>query len=199
MELQNLTPGGFAANCYLLREGNDAVLIDCTVDPRTLKEALEGSVLRAILLTHGHFDHMLTTPAVRAAFSAPILLHEGDANFPTDSQKNAYATFFGSDATYLPPDRLLTGGECLQLGALSIQVIHTPGHTPGGVLYRTGDLLFTGDTIFAHGYGRTDLFGGDGQALRRSLRSLQALPQALHIYPGHGPDRTLQAALASLF
>ncbi len=199
MNIQNLTPGGFASNCYLLTKGNDAVLIDCTADPLALRAALGDRTLHAIVLTHGHFDHMLTSAAVKAHFAAPVLLHRADAEFPSDGQKNAYTVFFGSEGNYPPPDRLLDGGEQLHFGTLSLEVIHTPGHTPGCVMYRTGNLLFTGDTLFFGGFGRTDLFGGDAQALRHSLASLERLPNDLQIYPGHGGDATLQAALDYLY
>ena len=199
VNVQNLTPGGFASNCFLLTKGKDALLIDCTVDPHTLRTALGERTLHAILLTHGHFDHMLSVAAVKAQFDLPVLLHRGDAEFPADGEKNAYSLFFGSAKAYPTPDRLLEQGELLQFGELTLEVLHVPGHTPGCVCYRIDDLLFTGDTLFFGGYGRTDLFGGDEAALRRSLASLERLPKDLRIYPGHGGDATLQAALDYLY
>ncbi len=199
MDIQNLSPGGFASNCYLLSVGQDAVLIDCTVDVPTLRAALCTRTLHAILLTHGHFDHMLSVSAVKAAFDVPILLHKGDAELPADGEKNAYAVFFGSDAAYPDADRLIQDGEHLTFGALDLEVLHTPGHTQGCVCYRAARALFTGDTVFARGFGRTDLYGGQSSLLFRSLRALCDLPQALRIYPGHGTTAPLGAALNQLF
>lgn len=199
MEIRNLTPGGFASNCYLVREGSDAVLIDCTADPREVEAALEGATLHAILLTHGHFDHMLSTARMKARFGVPILLHGDDADLPSDGEKNAHALFFGSDVAYLDADRSLEDGEQLRFGALTLTVRHTPGHTRGCVMYRARDALFTGDTIFAAGYGRTDLYGGNAAVLRATLGALDTLPEGLRIYPGHGGTATLKEALNRLF
>ncbi len=198
MEIKALTPGGFAANCYLVSEGEDAVLIDCAAPLTDLRAALGTKTLHAILLTHGHFDHMLTADAVRAHFDIPLYLHAADADCPVDGKKNAYAVFFGADRAYGAPSHTLKHGEILTFGALSLTVVHVPGHTHGCVTYRVGDALFTGDTLFAAGIGRTDLYGGDTDKLLRSLRKLADLPHSLRIYPGHGEDATLGAALNRL-
>lgn len=100
MDILNLTPGGFASNCYLVKCGNDAVLIDCTADAHRVSEALGDAKLHAILLTHGHFDHMLTVSRIQRELSAPLYLHARDAEFPTDARKNAFAAFFPQDVTY---------------------------------------------------------------------------------------------------
>ena len=199
MDILNLTPGGFASNCYLVKCGNDAVLIDCTADAHRVSEALGDAKLHAILLTHGHFDHMLTVSRMQRELSAPLYLHARDAEFPTDARKNAFAAFFPQDVTYPPADHLLCGGECLTFGTLSVHVTHVPGHTGGCVLYRIGEALFTGDTIFSAGFGRTDLYGGDEVALRTSLALLHTLPPTLTIYPGHGESALLGDALDRLF
>ncbi len=199
MEIRTLFPGGFAANTYLVREDKDAVLIDCTAPVAEIRAALCDATLHAILLTHGHFDHLLTLDAVSAETGVPVCLHESDAELPPDGTKNAYAIFFGRNAVYRAPDRLLTHGEHLAFGALTFDVISTPGHTRGSVLYRMGNALFTGDTVFAAGYGRTDFYGGDPAALLASLRSLEGLPRTLRIYPGHGEGATLGEALDRLF
>ena len=195
MEIKALTPGGFAANCYLVSEGEDAVLIDCTAPLSDVRDALGTKKLHAILLTHGHFDHMLTADAVRTRFDVPLYLHEADADCPADGQKNAYAVFFGMDRAYGAPSHTLKHADSLVFGALTLTVSHVPGHTRGCVTYRVGDALFTGDTLFAAGVGRTDLYGGDTDKLLHSLRRLADLPRTLRIYPGHGEDATLGAAL----
>ncbi|MBQ3483782.1 MAG: MBL fold metallo-hydrolase [Clostridia bacterium] len=205
MEIQNLYPGGFASNCYLVRKGTDAVLIDATADPETVQRALAktGATLHAILLTHGHFDHMETAAALRTAFGVPLLLAAPDRDFPADAKKNAHALFFGEDHAYPTPDRTLFDGEVLTFGSITLTVRATPGHTPGSVFYLTEDanapIAFSGDTVFAEGFGRCDLWGGDSAAMRRTLNALRALPRKTRIYPGHGEGGTLGTALDLLF
>ena len=200
MRTQNLTPGGYAANCYLLTEGKTAILIDPTCPVATLEKALaeSGATLAAILLTHGHFDHMLTVAEIKAKTNAPIYLGRGDYDLPANGEKNAFAVFFGFDRTYPNADRLLQDGEVLTLGEITLTVKEAPGHTRGSLLYLTDGLAFTGDTVFAAGYGRYDLYGGDATALKASLDALRALPRNTVIYPGHGESATLGAALDAL-
>lgn len=200
MQIESLYPGGYAANCYLVTVQNAAVLIDCTAPAANVLEALKrhGATLRAILLTHGHFDHMLTVEEVAAATGAPVFLANGDRDLPPDGKKNAFAVFFGYGKAYPEADVLFEAGEVLSFGGLSVSTQGTPGHTHGSVVYLIGDVAFTGDTLFANGYGRYDLYGGDGDALLKSLKALAALPKGTVIYPGHGESATLSTALAKL-
>ena len=117
----------------------------------------------------------------------------------TDAEKNAEYLFFGRRTNRHAPDRLLTDKDSIPLGDTVITVHHTPGHSQGSVCYHVGNALFTGDTLFSAGYGRYDLYGGDPNALVRSLSSLRAFDQDLTIYPGHGGTSTLGAALDNLF
>lgn len=197
LQLQVFAPGGYAANCYLLTKADTAVLIDATADCAHVKRALleTGAKLAAILLTHGHFDHMLRAKELVAAFAVPLFLHASDAACPGDGEQNASAFFFKAPMVFAPADRLLCGGEALCFGSLSLRALHTPGHTAGSLTYLCGDLAFTGDTLFARGYGRTDLPGGDPAALQRSLTKLATLPSDTRIYPGHGNDAALADAL----
>lgn len=201
MEITDLSPGGFASCCYLVTEGNDAVLIDCTAPAERVREALvdRNAGLHAILCTHGHFDHLLTADALRRLLDAPLYIHEADAEMPEDGQKNAHATFFGFDRVWRPAEQTFEGGEVLTFGKLSFRVLHTPGHSRGSSVFLTNDVAFTGDTLFAAGYGRTDLYGGDATQLRRSLQTLSELEGSLRIYPGHGESTTLQNALNFLY
>ena len=200
MKIENLAPGGFAACTYLVTKGPDAVLIDCAASPAAIERALtaQGATLRAILLTHGHFDHILTADAVRKHFGVPMLVHEADAELPQDAFKNASAVFDLS-ITAAPPERCFTNGERLLFGELCFEVCHTPGHTAGCAVLFAEDAAFTGDTLFHGGFGRTDLFSGNEAQLRASLRALSLYDPSFRIYPGHGSCATLGDALNLLF
>lgn len=201
MEITDLGSRGFASCCYLVTQNCDAVLIDCSAPVSTVKAALQakGCDLHAILCTHGHFDHILTADAMREAFGVPLYIHEADAEMLPDGHKNAYSTFFGGPFSQSPPERVFIHGDLLTFGSLSLQAMHTPGHSRGSSVFLSDETLFSGDTLFAGGYGRTDLYGGDAAALRRSLQGLSALDSSLTVYPGHGESTTLKHALNILF
>ncbi len=200
MNIYDLSPGGFAAATYLVTEGDTAVLIDCAAPVESVLDTLKksGTALRAILLTHGHFDHMLTVADVKAKTGAPVYLARADADLPADSEKNAFSLFFGTSHTYPNADHLFDDGDVLRFGALSFNVMATPGHTRGSSTFLCENALFTGDTLFAAGYGRCDLFGGDITTLIASLKRLSLLPHDLTIYPGHDRATTLGNALQNL-
>ena len=201
MKIRSISPDSFASNCYLVVEGDRAMVVDPGVSLRAIRSALEaeGAECCGILLTHGHFDHILSLDELRDAYpDAPVYLHAADAELLSDGEKNAFALFMGQDRAWRPADHLLTDGEILLLGDARIRVHHTPGHTRGSVCYRCGDDLITGDTLFADGYGRYDLYGGEPGTLFRSLRMLTELPPTLRIHPGHGMSTTLGDALSSI-
>lgn len=200
MKIHDLSPGGFAANTYLITKGMGAVLIDCAAPAADVLAALEkeGAKLLAILLTHGHFDHMLTVADVRASTGAPVYLARADADLPADGEKNAFSLFFGSDRAYPDADLLFGDGDTLTFDELTFKLLSTPGHTRGSSCFLCENALFTGDTLFAAGYGRCDLFGGDMKALAASLEKLSALPHDLTIYPGHDRVEALGTALQNL-
>ena len=193
MEIQALQVGSIPTNCYLVFDPGrtDALVIDPGDNPERIFAALNGRTPAAVLLTHGHFDH---TGALSAFAGVPIYIHEADAPMLSDPHLSV-----GDGNGDLRPrpaaTHLLADGEQLHLAGLDIAVLHTPGHTPGGVTYQIGDALFTGDTLFAHGYGRTDLPGGDFSALRRSLRRLLHLAGDFRVFPGHSESTTLNHEL----
>lgn len=198
MEIENLYPGSWGSNCYLLTVGSHAALVDPSANASTLMAAVaqKGAVLDFILLTHGHFDHIVSMDELRQHTDAPVMIHEGDAEMPGDATKNAFYTFFRKERTYRDADRELADGEVLMLGNEPIRVIHTPGHSPGSVCYLCNDqFLLTGDTLFDEGVGRCDLWKGDADRLRESLAQLRTYPQNLRIYPGHGAPARLGIAL----
>lgn len=200
MEIENLCPGGFAANCYLAAEGSDAVLIDPTAPVSEVKAALQkkNATLRAVLLTHGHFDHLLTAEQIRKAFQVPLLVHESDSEMLPNGEKNASLSFLYQAICCSPADKTFRHGEMLRFGAITLSVMHTPGHSPGSSVFCTGNVAFTGDTLFAEGYGRTDLWGGSTPALCASLKALSGLDPQTRIYPGHGESTALRYAISLL-
>ena len=199
MEIENLYPGSWGSNCYLLTVGSHAALVDPSANASTLMDAVaqKGALLDYILLTHGHFDHIVSIDTLRQYTDAPVIIHENDAEMLGDSSKNAFYTFFRQERTYCDADRLLNDGESLKIGDETIRVIHTPGHSPGSVCYlcNEGQFMLTGDTLFDEGVGRCDLWKGDRDRLRDSLKKLRDYPQNNLIYPGHGAPARLGIAL----
>lgn len=201
VKIRSICPDSFASNCYLVIEGEQALVVDPSVSVNAIQSALAAERARCvgILLTHGHFDHILSLDELRDAYpDATVYLHAADAELLTDGNKNAFSLFMGQNRTWRPADHLLTDGEIILLGDARVRVRHTPGHTRGSVCYLCGDDLITGDTIFAQGYGRYDLYGGEYGALCSSLRLLTELSPSLRIHPGHGPSATLGDALSSI-
>lgn len=180
-----LTVGELATRCYVLwLEGrDDCLVIDPGAEAETIRRACGGKRIAAILLTHGHFDHI---GAVRELMAEDTVLavHRLDAPLLSDPQANV-SWMLGRSVTAPAPTRLLEEGDEVEAAGMTLQVLHTPGHTPGGVCYALGENLFTGDTMFDRGYGRTDLPGGDEAALIRSLRRLTSLRRTCRIFAGH--------------
>ena len=198
MEIQNLYPGSWGSNCYLLTVGAHAAVVDPSADAKSIVAVLQskGLSLEAILLTHGHFDHIVSVDTLREQTGAPLCIHREDGEMLPDSRKNAFHTFFRMERRYREAERLLEHGDEIRLGDEIIRVLSTPGHSKGSIcLLCNNELLITGDTLFAEGYGRYDLYGGDAEQLFASLASLRTLPRDLTIYPGHGAPAKLGTAL----
>ena len=175
MEIIALSSTGFSSNCYIVHNGTQAFVVDPSISEKKILSKLKEKnlSLKGILLTHGHFDHIFCAKELREKTGVPIYIHELDDEMLTDGTKNAYLTFFGQNFTIGKADILLHDGDVIPFGNESIKVIHTPGHTKGSVCYDTGEILITGDTLFAQGFGRYDLYGGDGKILFRSLQSMK--------------------------
>ena len=189
-------PGCFRANCYLVWSQNEAALIDPTADPDQVAAALaaRGLRLKYILLTHAHYDHLMTLYDPAAFADLPVCIHAADAPALGDV-RTLVANLFGIRTP--PPARAvqtLADGDTLPLGDEVLTVHHTPGHTPGSVCYAVGDRWLTGDTLFADSIGATRFPGGDGDLLFASLACVLADPPA-HIYPGHGADAPMAEVL----
>ena len=190
--------GSLDVNCYFIADASSrkAAIIDPGASPENIEAIIEREKLIpvAIINTHGHYDHIGADAALKKKFGIPLLIHRADAPFLTDSSLNG-SCYMGVDITGVSADRLLDNGDTINVGALEFTVIHTPGHTPGGICLWTEDLLFTGDTLFCGSVGRCDLAGGDEDILNASLKILKTLPETLRILPGHGPECTLSKEL----
>lgn len=183
IDIRTYVLGPLETNCYIVSQPgkNDVVVIDPGDDIAALEKAIAGKYVCGVLITHAHYDHILGLPALK---DCPIYVHEADAPAMTKSEYNMAPADAAQPCT--PATHTVKDGDVISLAGIDFTVLHTPGHTLGGVCYQAGDILFTGDTLFAHGYGRTDLYGGNFSQLRQSLRTL--LRMSVHIYPGHGED-----------
>lgn len=187
--------GPFATNCYIIAcpVTREAAIIDPgQSDPwiaTTVREA--GVTVKAVWLTHAHLDHIGGVEMCRERWQAPVSIHPADVPMLTDPRLNGSART-GTPLRISPPDNLFQEGQEAAVGTLRFQVLHTPGHTPGGICLHTSGHLIAGDTLFAGSIGRTDFPGGDHTALIRSIRQkLFALPDDTLVYPGHGPETTI--------
>lgn len=187
-----LPVGSIQANAYILYDDarDDCLVIDPGAEPEGIRLACAGKRLAAILLTHGHADHTGAVADLRSP-EAPVFIHAADAQMLANPSLNLFAMVGGRESQG-EPDFCLEEGP-FELAGLSIEALHTPGHTPGSCCFQIGDILFTGDTLFRNGVGRTDLPGGDAQALRASLSRLLALGEDIVVCPGHGGETTIGA------
>ncbi len=195
-ELTRLVLGPLQTNCYLLLcpVTRTALVIDPADQANEILAAARdrGAHIDQILLTHTHPDHLAALPSLRQATGARVLAHRLDVEM-----LQQHGRFYGlreEQIAQLLPDVQLEGGEELRIGQITATVIPTPGHTPGGITLQVADLLFTGDTLFNQGIGRTDFPGGNLDALLASIQQrLFTLPEEYQVFPGHGPSTTIGA------
>lgn len=184
MKVHTLPLGSYQTNTYILQNENHCVIIDPGYEPDMILAFLQahGLTADAILLTHGHFDHVGGVRQLAADLECPVYIHEADLSLPP--QLTAGMLYYTD---------LYTEGDQLLLAGLSIRVMHTPGHTPGSVCLLCDDVMFSGDTLFSGSCGRTDLPGGSWTTIAQSLKRLAALKKNYRVYPGHAEPTTLDA------
>jgi len=199
MEIDCLVLGLYETNCYVLRKDagdGKCVIIDTGLDADGMVEYLTAKKLdpAAVILTHGHADHIGGVAGVKDKWpDAVIYVHQADASMLTNVNENL-SLLTGVAVESPPADVLLKDGDIVDEAQIKLMVLHTPGHTPGGIsLYAQQDaLVFSGDTLFADSVGRTDFPGGDMQQLVRSIKTkLFILPEATVVYSGHGPQTSI--------
>lgn len=190
MEIKRLVTGLFSTNTYILEIDNKIILIDPACKEEKLEPYLKDKELLAVLLTHGHFDHIKACDDLANKYNVPIYLNSDDIYLTKD---NSQGKVFGIQAvpTISIKTTDLKEGD-MSIGPFEFEVIFTPGHTKGSVCFKFDDCIFTGDTLFKGSAGRTDLDGGDYTALKASLKLLKDLNPSLIVYPGHDEISTIE-------
>ena len=190
MKVETLVLGAIETNCYIISDNNTVLIIDPGFSPRRLIEKINneyGGRLSAVLLTHGHFDHIGAVDALVRTYNCPVYGCKDDERLFRDISVNQMfrqGAVVNSEIEWLEDDKIT-------IGNIDIKVYYTPGHSPGSVMFEIGGMLFSGDTIFYESVGRTDLYGGSYSQLKQSLAVLQSLPFDMVIYPGHGEKTTV--------
>ncbi len=192
MEINSLVLGPLGTNCYLVSGEKGAVVIDPGFKSDEVKSFLEkhSDKERMIILTHAHFDHIGAAPELQEELDIKIAIGEKDNPALADGNINM-SIAFNFDIKPFSADILLKDGEILNVGDLCFKIIETPGHTVGGISLLSGDVLFSGDTLFYESVGRTDLPGGDFNTLLMSLERLFELDENTKVYSGHGVPTTI--------
>ncbi len=196
MKVIKLEVGHIGTNCYIVfcEETKEAAVIDPGGNEGEILGIIAREKLKVpyIINTHGHADHIEANSKIKNATGAAILIHQNDAQMLVDARGNLSA-FFGNGVVTDPADRILSDGDTIDIGSsIHFKVLHTPGHTPGGISLLSGNVLFSGDTLFAESVGRTDFPGGSYQQLLKSIKEkLMVLDDDVQVLPGHGPGTTI--------
>ncbi|MDR7856423.1 MBL fold metallo-hydrolase [Tissierella sp.] len=195
MKIIRIPAGIYAANCYIIFSDNikEGIIVDPGGDAdEILSYIRENDIkIKYIILTHGHGDHIGGVAKLKDELKVPVMIHEADRDMLVDGSKNLSSVMaMGSIA--IEPDRLIKDGDCIAFGDLEAKIIHTPGHTQGGICIMVEDNIITGDTLFAGSIGRTDLFGGDFDTIIKSIKEkLMNYADDVKIHPGHGGASTI--------
>ncbi|MDO4561058.1 MAG: MBL fold metallo-hydrolase [bacterium] len=199
MNIKRFPLGMLWTNCYLIwDDAGDGFVVDPGGPAKEVEDFIRSHDIRVhwIILTHGHSDHIGGISDLRNLSENGVAIHSEDAECLTSASKNL-STYMGETVELPSAEKLLKEGDRLKVGKMTLDVIHTPGHTLGGIciVVTDGDeqILISGDTLFARSIGRSDLPGGDEDVLIESLKKLDGLPDKLRVFPGHGPETTIGA------
>ncbi len=196
LKVKTIVVGLLGTNCYLAidAETNQGIIIDPGADKEKILRAVSrsGAIFTAVVNTHGHFDH-IAADSIKTELGIPLLIHKLEMpRFSNGLADQMMLLGFGPAEAIPEPDQFLKEGDEIRVGNEKLIVWHTPGHTPGGICLLGKGLVFTGDTLFCEGVGRTDLEGGSDYDLNKSLERLLRLSGEMIVYPGHGPSSTIE-------
>lgn len=198
MHIKSLSLGPLGTNCYILSKENTCLIIDPGGDDHLIKEYVKKNNLTplAVLLTHAHFDHIGAVQEIRTYYNINVYLHDSEKTWLENPELNRSIVFLGAENAYQidAPDSIIEPGE-LTIGDFNMEVVHTPGHSPGSVtfIFEEDELIVSGDVLFQRGIGRTDLPGGDMKQLAQSIvTKLYVLNERFIVYPGHGPATNIK-------
>jgi len=194
MILERIVVGPLEENTYIIGDEvtNQAIVVDPGDESDRIIEIIKerGLQVHTIICTHTHFDHVGAVGDIKKATGARILIHKEDQQVYETAKD--HAAFWGYDFDDIPqPDGFIDEGDDIQVGDIKFRVMHTPGHSPGGICLYGGGVLITGDTLFKGSVGRTDFPGGSMEELKKSFRRLLGLPEGTKIFSGHGPETTV--------
>lgn len=203
MKVKKMVVGIFESNCYILWDEKDkeAIVVDPGEEGERIIEVVRKDSLkiRSIINTHTHIDHIGANDFLREKTGAPLLVYSADVFLLQNAELNL-SSLAGKDRSFGLPDRVLEERDEIRVGGFSLRVLHTPGHTPGSICLYGDNKLFSGDTLFAGGIGRTDLTGGNSKELQKSIKDkILTLPDEVVVYPGHGPSTTIGKERGSNF
>ena len=195
MKIIKLEVGPLGANCYIVYcvKTLQGAVIDPGGNGKEIIEILSRDNIKLVCIinTHGHADHIAANDEIKEATGAPVFIHGADAKMLISAQGNL-SSYIGKDLFCEPADRLLNDGEVIMVGQIEFQVIHTPGHTLGGICLKTNDIVFSGDTLFQQSIGRTDFPGGSHSQLIHSIKNkLLVFGDSTSVLPGHGAATTI--------
>lgn len=195
MKYENVIVGPLETNCYLIycEETLECAVMDPGAEPEKIIRAINELNLKPVILinTHGHVDHVGANKDIKEKYDIPLLMHSADVPMLKNILQSGLGLLLGAKSSPLP-DRLLLEGDEIKIGTSSLQTIYTPGHSPGCLCFLRDDLLFSGDTLFCGGVGRTDLPGGSWEKMMDSIKNkVLILPDKTIVLPGHGPHTTV--------
>lgn len=198
MEIKTLQLGFFGVNCYMLQFDAKCIIIDPGADAQKIINYLESQRLNPLMVvnTHGHYDHIGAVPDMVDRYGIPFYIHPLEKDTVANPEVNMSAAFGGSLFS-ISAYQVIDQKTKSRLSDLGLEIIHTPGHTPGSVAIKTGECLFCGDLLFQGAIGRTDLPGGSLAEIKKSLRKIRKMDKNLLLYPGHGPQTTLAHELGA--
>lgn len=195
MIFENFIVGALEVNCYLIgcQQSKEIAVIDPGGEAQRIISTIEEKCYKPLYIinTHGHIDHIAANKDIKERYHIPLMIHSKDSFLLSSSQDPMLEIMLHAKQSP-PADRLLEEGDKIDIGSISLEIVHTPGHSPGSICIKFDRALLTGDTLFAGGIGRTDLHGGSYNALIHSIKEkVLAFDRSWKIFPGHGPSSTI--------